>query len=125
MPESFKSVLIAEDDPLVLDVMTRICKELFAEVVFRERGDEAMQALATGSFDLLITDLRMPGENGLALLAESRRRAPTRPLLLVSGYADIEATNEARRLGADVLHKPFGAHALRQAIRALCSNLPA
>jgi CheY-like chemotaxis protein len=119
-----KSVLIAEDDPLVLDVLVRICKELFVDVVVRDSGTEAMRALESHSFDLLITDLRMPGENGLALLAESRRRAPARPTLLISGYADEEVVGEAKRLGAEVLHKPFGANVLRQAIRALCPDLP-
>jgi len=119
-----RSVLIAEDDPLVLDVLVRICKDLFADVVVRDSGSEAMRALESQSFDLLITDLRMPGESGLALLAESRRRAPTRPTLLISGYADEDVVSEARRLGAEVLHKPFGAVVLRQAIRTLCPDLP-
>ena len=117
------SVLIAEDDELVLEVLTRICEELFAEVVSRDNGTDALLLLAARSFDLLITDLRMPGANGLALLTESRRLAPTRPMLLISGYADEAATTEAARLGAEVLHKPFGAAALRRAIRTLCPSL--
>src|SRR5262245_23490180 len=123
MPAGPRSVLVVEDDPLVLEVLTRICSELFAEVVVRTNGTDALALIATRTFDLLITDLRMPGENGLVLLAETRRRAPTQPTLLISGYADEEASSEALRLGAEVLHKPFGARALRQTIATLCPEV--
>jgi CheY-like chemotaxis protein len=119
------AVLIAEDDAMVLEILTRICQELFAEVVVRENGSEALLVLDARPFDLLITDLRMPGAGGLSLLAESKRRYPRRPMLLISGYADDDAIEQARLLGAEVLHKPFGAKSLRAAIRSLCPALRA
>lgn len=117
------SVLIAEDDDLVLEILTRICKEFFGEVVVRNNGADALKVVGTRPFDLVVSDLRMPGATGLALLAEARRVSASVPLLLISGYADDEATSQARSLGAHVLHKPFGARGLRQAIRALCPTL--
>lgn len=117
------SVLIAEDDAMVLEILTRICQDLFAEVVVCENGTDALALLDTKPFDLLISDLRMPGTSGLSLLAESKRRHPRRPALLISGYADDEAIDRARDLGAEVLHKPFGAKSLRAAIRTLCPAL--
>jgi len=119
------AVLIAEDDALVTEILTRICGELFAEVVVRNNGSDALELLGARPFDLLVTDLRMPGASGLSLLSESRRRAPTCPMLLISGYADDDAIQQARLLGAEVLHKPFGAKSLRAAIRTLCPALGA
>jgi DNA-binding NtrC family response regulator len=119
------AVLIAEDDVLVTEILTRICQELFAEVVVRNNGNDALELLGARPFDLLVTDLRMPGASGLSLLAESRRRAPTCPMLLISGYADDDAMQKARLLGAEVLHKPFGAKSLRTVIRRLCPALRA
>lgn len=117
------SVLIAEDDELVLEILTRICREVFAELVIKNDGTAALMALGTRPFDLLISDLRMPGASGLVLLREASKLLPACPLLLISGYADDEATAQARDLGAHVLHKPFGASSLRQAIRNLCPQL--
>jgi len=114
------SVFIAEDDDLVVEVLARICKEVFAEVVVRNSGSEALHVIEERTFDLIVTDLRMPGASGLSLLAEAHRRWPDCPLLLISGYADEEAAQIARNLGAHILHKPFGARGLRQALRTLC-----
>lgn len=116
-------MLIAEDDELVLEILTRISAEFFAEVVVRNNGADALDVIGTRTFDLLVSDLRMPGATGLALLTKARRASPTLPLLLISGYADEEATTRARSIGAHVLHKPFGARSLRQAIRTLCPKL--
>lgn len=114
------SVLIVEDDGLVLEILRRICGETFAELVVERSASAALPVIEARSFELLITDLRMPGANGLVLLSAARQKWPSLPLLLISGYADDEATARARSLGAHVLHKPFGAKSLRQAIFALC-----
>lgn len=119
-PKRLDAVLIAEDDELVLEILIRICQEMFAEVVIKNDGMAALSVLGTRPFDLVISDLRMPGASGLVLLSEASQLLPTCPLLLISGYADDEATARARNLGAHVLHKPFGAKSLRDAIRALC-----
>lgn len=71
-------------------------------------GPAAAQRLQDEAFDALVTDLRMPGVDGMGLLALSRKAAPERPVIVMTGYGAIETAVEAIREGAyHYLTKPF------------------
>jgi DNA-binding NtrC family response regulator len=84
-------------------------------------GAEASELLARAPYDLLITDLRMPGNESLELLHECARRYPAMPMLVVTGYPSFSSVLAALRLTvSDYLVKPFEFDELRAAIeRAL------
>ncbi len=81
-------------------------------------GREALEILARGRPDLVLTDLRMPGMDGLALLQEVGRRAPGTPVVVFTAYATPSSAEEARHAGAAAfLAKPFSAAQLLEAVR--------
>ncbi|KKB77166.1 histidine kinase [Devosia soli] len=98
-------VLAVDDDALVLLNTTIMLEELGHTVIEALSGQAALQALdGDPGIDLLITDQAMPRMTGLELAAEVTKRRPGLPIILASGYADIE---EARVLKLPRLAKPF------------------
>jgi PAS domain S-box-containing protein len=99
-------VLAVDDDALVLLNTAMMLEDLGHEVIEAHSGDKALQLLETsGGFDLIITDQAMPRMTGMALAMEVGRRWPHLPIILASGYADID---EADALKLPRLAKPFG-----------------
>ena len=73
-----------------------------------------------GTFDVVVTDDRMPGMSGDKFIREIRRIRPTLPIILVSGYVDVGvASRSAARLADDVLGKPLRAKALAASLARL------
>jgi len=101
------SILIAEDEDGVRDSLTQVLREEGYDVVAVADGDDAIAALGTREFDLVISDLRMPGADGLAVLRHAREIAPQTLVLLMTAHATLETAVEALRGGAqDYLLKP-------------------
>jgi len=103
-------VLVAEDDPAVRTMLQRLLRDAGFEVRAAQHGDEAlgMALRASGEFDLVVTDVRMPVMDGLELARKLRERWPGLPVLYISGY-DVELSAGSRRSGArqSLLRKPF------------------
>lgn len=113
--------LVADDDPALLLLWIRLLDaEFAAEVVTASDGASAIARLCEGGFDLLVTDFQMPRASGLDVLRYARARWPRLPALLVTGEASPQLFEEARRLGVEVLAKPFDPdHACRRIAAAL------
>ncbi|WP_102413193.1 response regulator [Beduinella massiliensis] len=80
-------------------------------------GDEAMRLLADHPVDLIFLDIRMPGMDGLTLLGEIRRRAPSVAVAILSAYDQFSYAQKAIRLGAiDYITKPYTEQAIRQVV---------
>lgn len=101
-------VLLVEDDP---DLREAISVTLtLGKVPFQafECAEDALPFLAHDTAELLVTDFRLPGMNGLQLLAEARRRNPQLPVVVMTAYADTQLAVQALKGGArDFLIKPF------------------
>jgi CheY-like chemotaxis protein len=112
-------VLVAEDEQLVRNVVVRTLRAAGFEVVAAVSGDAALAlALAdTAGFDLLISDMQMPGLDGRRLATELRARQPTLRVLFMSGYADAAFDGEPLHDGASFVAKPFTARELAAAAR--------
>jgi DNA-binding NtrC family response regulator len=111
-------ILVVDDDRNVRTVLSGLLREAGYEAA--EAGDvpEALDALSQGSVRVVVTDLRMPGRDGLHLLAEVRRRWPAVPVILVTAYADVATAVEAMKGGArDFITKPFDEEELLNAVR--------
>lgn len=113
-------ILIAEDEGRVSQALSRALSmpEGGGYVVeTRESGEEALSRFREVHFDLLITDLRMPGMNGLELISKCRQASPGVKSILITAFGSPEVEEKAYELGVDAyLTKPFS---MRKFVRAV------
>jgi len=101
-------ILVADDEPSFRELLADILESAGHEVVEARDGLEALAALEHGSFDLLLTDQRMPRMDGLELLRHSRQLSAPPPVVVLTAHGTIPDAVEAVRLGAtDYLTKPL------------------
>ena len=119
-------ILVAEDDPSMRELVARILGESGHEVTTAEDGIAAIARLSQ-PFDLVITDMRMPGADGSQVLAKSRERWPTTPVVVLTAFGSIPGAVDAMRLGAfDYLAKPLpNPQALRDVVQRALEGRPA
>ena len=111
-------VLVVDDHPNVRSLMTTILTHMDYRVDTASDGLEAIRMLAGAPYDLVITDLKMPRMDGIAVLRHSREQYPGTDVMMISGHATIESAVEATKLGAyDYLTKPFHVDDLQIKIR--------
>lgn len=115
--KSYK-VLVVDDDPSVLATYRRLLRRAGYTAVTEGDPLKVLDTPDDGErVDLLLLDYKMPGMDGLSLLAELRRRACQARCILVSAFLNDEVRNQARHLGVDrVLEKPVDVGLLRRAI---------
>lgn len=102
-------VLVVDDERLSRISMVCQLKDAFYEAEACESASVALSALARANWDVVVTDLRMPGMSGLELLAEIRRQYPAVDVIVITAYGSVETAVDAMRAGAaDFLTKPFG-----------------
>lgn len=106
-----KSVLVVEDEPSVAQALCRVLTLASQEgyhVESCDSGESALACLAGNRFDLVITDLRMPGMSGLELLEQVRRISPTTRCILITAYGTPHVQDRVDHLADAYLPKPFG-----------------
>jgi len=120
-------ILLVEDERTLGAALARALRQDGYEVVVATRGQSALEAAEAEPIDLLLTDVRMAGMDGLELLRALRERQPALAAIVMTAYASVETVVEALRLGAsDFLIKPFKVAELRAAARrVLASQGPA
>jgi two-component system nitrogen regulation response regulator GlnG len=121
-------IWVVDDDRSVRFVLATALREAGYRVDAFENADDAFAALhAQGPPDVLFTDVRMPGDTGLALLDKLKALHPQLPVIVMSAYTDIASTAGAFRGGAyEFLSKPFDLDdAVALAARALQESVPA
>ncbi len=110
-------VLLTDDEEIYVESLARVLRNRGFQVRTAGDGPSALEALATEEFDVVVLDLRMPGMDGLATLAEIRRRDDLTPVLLLTGHMDLERVSMALKEGAaEVLIKPCPVDTLLSAI---------
>jgi DNA-binding NtrC family response regulator len=118
------TLLIAEDDTLQAKLLARVAAEAGFDVTFMADGDAALAELRASPPDALFTDLRLPGADGLALIAAAREADAGLPVILATGFATAHNAVEAFHLGVtDVLFKPLELDALRLTMKRLRETL--
>jgi len=108
-----EKVLVVDDEPLMLRFIADVLRRQDKEVITAENGAEAITLLQTESFDLIITDMKMPKKNGLDVLKTAKALYPSILVNLATAHGTIEAAVEALKLGAfNYLIKPFSPESL-------------
>jgi DNA-binding NtrC family response regulator len=103
-----KTILVADDDPHIQEVLDVRLSSAGYEVILASDGREALEVLARTPVDLVISDIRMPGLDGLELQARLEKTAPKLPIIFLTAYGSIQDAVQAIKSGAvDYLTKPF------------------
>ncbi len=101
-------ILVVDDETVVKQVVVDFLEMKGFEVVGADNGVEAMEKLSEAPFDLVLSDIRMPEMDGLALLKKVKKNYPDTGMIMFTGFADIHAAVDAMKLGAyDYVAKPF------------------
>jgi putative two-component system response regulator len=112
-------VLCVDDEPIVLSLMTRLLERLGVDVTTATGPFEALEVFEAERFDLIVTDIRMPGMDGHAFLAEVRARDPEVPVVVATGHASLDNAIRALRDGASgMLMKPFTGEEFQAEVRS-------
>jgi len=111
-------VLLVDDDAAMGKVLGALLAQDGMEPQNVAGGAEALAALEAAPFDLVITDLRMPGMDGMTLLGELTRRRPELPVIMLTAHGTVPLAVEALKAGAtDFVLKPFDREELIYAVR--------
>jgi two-component system copper resistance phosphate regulon response regulator CusR len=113
-------ILVIEDDPTVGQFIRRGLEQQRWGVDLVGTGDEGERMASTGTYDLVILDMRLPGKPGLQVLNDLRARGFERPVLVLTAQDAIDAKVETLRAGADdYVTKPFAFEELLARVEAL------
>jgi DNA-binding NtrC family response regulator len=112
------SVLIVDDDRNLLKILGDILDGLPIDIVTASNADSALSAMESQGFDLVITDLKMPGKSGMDVLSFSLKTKPSVPVIMVSAFGSVGSAVEAMKRGAyDFISKPFNSDELLQVVK--------
>ena len=112
-------ILIVDDDPGQRSLLDSFLRSQKFETVLADSGKLALETLRAGKFDMMISDVRMPGLTGLETLRLARKEHATLPVLLVTAFTDVRDAVAAMRDGAvNYLSKPFDLDELLASVRA-------
>jgi DNA-binding NtrC family response regulator len=101
-------VLVIDDEQVVLDSVSKILSNENYEVDITRSGREGLTWAIQKTFDIVLTDIRMPDIGGMRVLRDIRRAKPYLPVVMITGYASIQSSVQAMKLGAaDYIEKPF------------------
>lgn len=119
-----QQIHIVEDDVAFGKMLSSFLERKGFGVSVSLTGQHARKALSESSFDLLITDLKLPDDSGLALLEFSQKTAPLTKVILMTGYAEVDTAVKAIKKGAlDYISKPFRPEELLMIIEADSQNI--
>lgn len=119
-----ENILIVDDNYDMLELIQRNLKALNFHTYKASSVTEAIDILKYSSIDLLITDLQMPGINGIELIKYVQEHFPTIPKLVITGFPSVDSAIDAVKAGAvDYLAKPFTNDELKKAVKNLVNSL--
>ena len=118
-----KRVLFVDDERSILDGFQRAlrCRRSIWEMEFVMSGEEALRACEKGSFDVVVSDLRMPSMDGATLLGIIKETHPSTARIVLSGYSDVMLATRALSVAHRALSKPCDPMDLRDAIDRVCA----
>jgi nitrogen regulation protein NR(I) len=117
-------ILLIDDDAGIIDTLHRVLTDEGYQVAIERRGDDGLARATQDAFNVVITDLKLPGLNGLELVRQLHAVRPRLPLILITAFGTTQTAIEATKFGAyDYLLKPFEIpHLLDLIRRAVDSN---
>ncbi len=118
------SLLIVDDEDIVIRSCRSILRNNPYEIDTASSGEEALSRLSKQRYDIVVTDLKMPGMGGMELLKRIKEKDPNQIVIVFTGYATVETTRESLKMGAfDYIPKPFTAEEFRAVIDNAAASL--
>lgn len=106
--EQKTTILVLDDEPIVSKRLKPSLTKNGYEVETFVRSVDALSRIREKNFDIIITDLKMEGINGMEFLTEAKRRSPTTEVIVITGFATMETARQSFSRGVfDFLAKPF------------------
>ena len=103
-----KKALVIDDEQIVLDSVSQILTDEGYEVDVSLSGREGLDWAIERTYDIVLTDIRMPDIGGMRVLRDIKRIKPSLPVVIITGYATVKSATQAMKLGAaDYIEKPF------------------
>lgn len=118
MQKPTAKILVVEDEKNMREILTMLLESEGYSVVAAADGTEGVSWLEKDIFDLIITDIKMPGVDGFGLLAKAQKISPESVVIMITAFGTMESALEAMKLGAyDYIHKPFKIDEIRLIVR--------
>ena len=116
-------ILVAEDEEISLKHLTYSLEREGHSVTGVRNGLDALEKVEKEDFDVLISDIKMPGMDGMTLLADVKAKSPDIEVIIVTGFGSIESAVDAMKKGAfDYITKPFNLDELNLLIIKIQEN---
>ena len=113
-----RKVLVVDDDPAVRKSIDRVLTSKGYAVITAENGEEALRKLNEEKYDLVYTDIRMPGMSGLDVAEQVKARKPWTPVVIITGYGTDAAEARAKAAGvSSFVHKPLSPSMIEDSAR--------
>jgi DNA-binding response OmpR family regulator len=110
-------ILVVDDEGAIRYSISKTLQRVGYQVHTAASGEEALEMMQRQEYDVVLTDIRMPGLSGVDLLARIKEQAPDAVVILLTGYASLETAIESLRLGAhDYLVKPSSSQDIRNSV---------
>lgn len=118
MVHDSRKILVVDDEENARIGLTKLLSQEGYEVDSAADGEEALERLSRKPVNLVISDINMPGMNGLAFLRELNRRYPGTAVIMITAFGEVESYLDAMNLGAfEYLHKPIRVEELKSVMR--------
>ena len=116
-------ILALDDEKIVLESVSRILEEENYQVKTCRNGEEALETLKEGGFDILITDLKMPGMDGLQAMESMLEIDPDLSIIMFTAYSTVDSAVKAMKMGAvDYIRKPFTPDQLTELVAKIMND---
>jgi CheY-like chemotaxis protein len=120
---ALRKVLVVDDDPVVRKSFDRVLTGKGYAVITAENGEEALRKLAEEKYDVVYTDIRMPGMSGLEVAEEVKAKRPWTPVVIITGYGTEDAEARAKAAGvSSFLHKPLSPEMIEGSARTVLAE---
>jgi DNA-binding NtrC family response regulator len=124
MAQNKLRILILDDEPIVCKRLKPSLEKLGFEVDTFTRSFEAMQAVEKARYDIIVTDLKMEGMDGMRFLQEAKKLYPETEVIVITGFATMETAKESFKKGVfDFIAKPFNLNEIQKVVQRAADKI--